>query len=512
MSSDSPQTTAAPTPAATPQHEVLTAVRNALQIGGSLMLTYSIALVVRILLPRHLGPDDFGSFNWADGFSAAFFVATTLGIDTYIRKEVTLRPEHASDFFGGTLVLRLGMTVLLMGALSLVMAHTGESPAVRQLVFVFAGAQLLINLNATLAALLHARGTVGGLSVVNVAGKLVWGGGLLAALFLNAPLPWLAVPVLAAETLKSGALWALARRHLGLVFRVDAAATRAVLKSSLPYYITGAALAAHGRTDVTLLGILASKQEVGYYGAAWGIGGLVLLITPIFGWVLMPLMSRAAARSEEELTALVRRTLEGCLALTLPVMLATGLGAELWVELLYGPAFAPGAFALRVLAPLFVLTYTGMVSSTWLTLANQAWTVTFTSVTGMFVNPLLNWVLIPPCLKAWGPSGGAAASALSMILTDVLVVSIMLGRMGRRSVDRRTLVMLGKTLAVCAAVVALDRLALQGLPPLARLLVDALAYVALVLVTGAVKPSEVASVVRLARNRRAPPAPEALPT
>lgn len=511
MSSQSPQPPASPLPAETPQHEVLQAIRNAVQIGGSLMLTYSIALVVRVLLPRHLGPDAFGAFNWAEGFSAAFFVVTTLGIDTYIRKEVTLRPAHASDFFGGTLVLRLGMTVLLLGALALVMAHTGEPPEVRRLVYIFAGAQFLIALNATLSALLHARGTVAGLSVANVVGKLAWGGGLLAALFFRVPLAWLAVPLLVSEALKAAALYALARKHLGLSTRLDVAGTRAVLKASLPYYITGAALAAHGRTDVTVLGLLTSKQEVGYYGAAWGIAGMVMLITPIFGWVLMPLMSRAAARSEAELTALVRRTLEACLAVTLPIMLALGLGAELWIELLYGEAFALGAFPLRILSPLFVLTYMAMVSSTWLTLANQAWTVTFTSVTGMLVNPLLNALLVGPCLRLWGPSGGAAGSALSMVATEALVVSLMLSRMGRRSVDRRTLVMLGKTLAVCAAVLALDALLPEGLRPAPRLALEATVYVVLVLATGAVKPAEILGVVRLAR-RRGSPAPDALPT
>jgi O-antigen/teichoic acid export membrane protein len=483
---------------------MLSALRNALQLGGSLLLTYSIAFAVRILLPRHLGPEAFGRFNWADSFSAAFFVITTLGIDTYIRKEVTLRPAHASDFFGGTVVLRLGMTVLCLGALSLVMAHTGEPPEVRGLVYVFAIAQLLIALNTTLAALLHARGSVGGLSVSNVVGKLAWGGGLLSVMVLGAPLPWLAVPLVVSETLKLGASLWLARVHLGLRFRVDMAATRAVLRASLPYYLTGAALAAHGRTDVMLLGILASKQEVGYYGAAWGIAGLVLLITPIFGWVLMPLMSRAAARSQEELSALVRRTLEGCLAFTLPIMLALGLGAELWIELLFGEGYAPGAFALRILAPLFVLTYTNMVSSTWLTLANQAWTVTFTAVLGMVVNPLLNWLLILPCLEAWGPAGGAAGTALAMILTDMLVMAIMFRRMGRQAVDRRTLVMFGKTLGVCAVVVALDRTLLAGLPHLSRLLVEATVYVALVLATGAVRLQEIVGVVRLARRRGAP--------
>lgn len=511
MSSQSPQTPAAAT-AEAPPHEVLTAVRNAMQIGGSLLLTYAISLgVQRMLLPRYLDREAFGRFNWADGCAAAFFILVTLGLETYIRKEVTLRPAHASDFFGGTLVLRLGLTAVLMGALALFMGWTEQPADVRALVYVFAGANLLININTTLAAFLQARGTVGGQSIVNVVAKLVWGGGLAAALLLHASLPWLAVPLLAAEALKACGLYWLARQNLGLVFRVDVAGTRKVLSDSRAYFITGAALAAHGRTDVMLLGLLGSKEEVGFYGAAWGVAGLTMLLSPIFGWVLMPLMARAAARSEAELTALVRRSLEGCLVLTLPIMLAIGVGAETWIHLLSGDKYLPGALALRILAPLFVLTYVAMVSSTWLTMANQAWTVTLTSVIGMLVNPLLNWLLIVPCLRHFGPAGGAVGSALSMLLTEVLVVSIMLARMGRRTVDRRTLVMLGKTLAVCAGVVALDRLLLAGMSPGPRLLVEATVYVVLVLATGAVKPSELAGVVRLAR-RRGRPAPEALPT
>jgi hypothetical protein len=126
------------------------------------------------------------------------------------------------------------------------------------------------------------------------------------------------------------------------------------------------------------------------------------------------------------------------------------------------------------------------------------------------VNPLLNWLLIRPCLRHWGPSGGAAGSAICTLLTEALVVAIMLGRMGRHSVDRRTLVMLGKTLGVCACVIGLHFVLPPGMTQVSQLLVEAFVYVVLILATGAVKPSELAGVVRLARNRGR--APEALPT
>src|SRR5262245_10859194 len=84
----------------------LLAIRNALKLGGSLIFTWGIALAIRLLLPRYLGPTRFGTLNFAEGFTAAFFITLSLGLDSYVRKEVAVRPSHASDFFGGISVLR----------------------------------------------------------------------------------------------------------------------------------------------------------------------------------------------------------------------------------------------------------------------------------------------------------------------------------------------------------------------------------------------------------------------
>ena len=43
-----------------PQGDALLAFRNAVKLGGSLLLTWGIALGVRLLMPRYLGPDAFG--------------------------------------------------------------------------------------------------------------------------------------------------------------------------------------------------------------------------------------------------------------------------------------------------------------------------------------------------------------------------------------------------------------------------------------------------------------------
>lgn len=489
-------------------HEAMSAVRSALQLGGSLLVTYAIALGVRFLLPAHLGPEAFGRFNYADGFTAVFFIATQLGLEMYIRKEVARRPEHASDFFGTTMLLRLVLTVVLIGGLAFVMESHGESSEVRQLVYVFAVAQSLIVINASMAALLHAKSKVAGLSISNVVTKLVWGGGLLAVAMAGLPLPWLAVPLVASEAVKLAVGWHLARQHLGLTFRVDLPATWDVLKKSLPFFITGAALAANGRLDVMILGMKASDAEVGWYGAAWNIAGLTFFLNPVYGWVLMPLMSRAATRSRDELTRLARRTLEGTLAVTVPMMMLIVLGAPLWVGLM-GTEFYQSVMPLRLQSPLFVLAFITMTAGLWLTMTNQEWWVTITNViASLVVIPILNLVLIPIMGQALGPGGAATASALTLVVAEVGVTICLLGRMGTAAFDGRLLGMIAKTAAVSLAVIALHVLFFGPLNPWVRLGIEAVLYIVGVLATGAVRPGDVLQVVRVAR-RRGNPEPEA---
>ena len=138
--------------------DIATSIRNAAKLGGSLLGTWAVALAVRLLLPRHLGPESFGAYQFADAFTTVTLIATTLGIETYIRKEVPPRPQHASDFFGGT-----ALVASLVG-----LDLAGKSTGVLWLVGMLGVATMLVNLNINVAAVIHTVGKVDGLSVLNV--------------------------------------------------------------------------------------------------------------------------------------------------------------------------------------------------------------------------------------------------------------------------------------------------------------------------------------------------------
>ena len=476
------------------------ALWNALKIAGSLLATWTVALAVRFALPRHLGPELYGVYNFGEAFAASFFVLTTLGIETYVQKEIPLRREHASDFMGGILALRLALAVVLVGALALILHLNGRPAEVRRIVFLFAAGQVFFVVNATLSALLHARGTVDGLSIANVAAKLLWGGGMVAAIATRSGLTALAAAFAGAEALKTCALAVLCRRHLSLRLRIDVSATRSVLLCSAPFFVTTLTTTLFSKIDDTLIGFLANDREVGWFGLASNLSQLALLMAPLMGSVLLPLFSRVAAQSDEALTQVMRRSLEVILMIAIPASLALGVGADVWVGVVGGPEYGPAIVALRILSPVFILTYVGMVCADYLLMAGRSWTVTWVCLGGLAVNAALNAALIRPFLAALGPGGAGVGAALATIGTELFTCGLFAWTIGRKVLDRRLFSTAAKLLASAAVVVALDRACSSLGPP--RLLLDAAAYCALALLTGAVRIAELREFALAAKRSR----------
>jgi O-antigen/teichoic acid export membrane protein len=482
--------------------DMLTAMRNAFKLGGSLLATWTVALAVRFQLPRHLGPVRFGDFNFCDSFTAAFFVFVTLGVDTYIQKEISVRPKHASEFFGGVLIVRAFVILLLFLTMATVLHVTGHSGELQAVVIVFGLTQTVMGLNQSLAVMLQASTKVGALAAMNVISKLIWGLGVVVGIWLNAPLVLLALPNLVGELAKTMVLTKTVKKTVDLELHVDFQAVKKVLVASFPFYVNGIAITLGGRLDVSMLEFMAQDEEVGWYSAANNFAGLAMLLSPVITWVLMPLFARAKHRSEDEFFQLFRRAIEGLLLMAIPVTLFIALGADLWVRVAFGTKFGPSAVSLRFLAPIFVATYLAMLLSLGLILLERGWRLTTVSLVGLAVQP----VLILACvtlLKNMGPGWSGAGAALGVSMMELLVCVMFVFTLGRQALDRRNVTAIAKAIAVSLAVVVLHlELARLGY---FRLIVDMLVYVVLALAVRAVRPSEVRAFIQLVIARKKQP-------
>ena len=494
---------------------MLVAVRNLAKLGSSLGMTLLIGFVIRPLLRRWLGPDAFGPLDAADGFTATAFIVLTLGVDAYIRKEIPVRPGHANDFFASIFFLRLGLTIPIFLVMQGVMFLTHRPPQVQVLVWILGLAQFVTMMNASMAALLQANTTVDGLSVVNVGSKVVWAAGSLGGVLLGYGIQSVALALLCSESLKALVCLGLCRKY----FKLSLASfgwgpAKVIILATLPFYVNTVFHTVYNKVDVFLLsviadqklGVHASNQEQGWYGAASNLGGLSMMLVPLLGGVMMPLLARAKDKDPPEYNRLVKRSLELILTVSIPISLALGIGADTWIQLIGGgPAYAPATLALRLLSPIYFFIYVSIISAVVLQLEDHVWTLAVISGAGLVVNLVANLLLIGPALDHYGASYGGAACALVQILTEAGVATTMVLLMGRRSIDARTVKMLFKTALVCGAVVYLDltlRDHFSGLPGLLRMTFNGIGYAVGVVLTGAVKPRELLAFAKQAFSRK----------
>jgi len=207
-----------------------------------------------------------------------------------------------------------------------------------------------------------------------------------------------------------------------------------VLVFGLPFCVKFIAQGAYQKVDVTLLALLADNREVGLVRRRGHPGQHRADDVPADHLGPYADASRALSRSEEELYASGRRSLETWSRSRCGVP-GAGLGADLWIRVAFGADYAPAAQALALLAAAYFATYVNVICSLTLTLLSRGWALTGVALAAMALNAAANVALVPTTLRHFGAGGGGLGCALSMLLTEVCSGVALLWLVGRRSID-----------------------------------------------------------------------------
>jgi O-antigen/teichoic acid export membrane protein len=468
---------------------------------ASLVGTLGVAVTIRIWMPRYLGPDAFGRLAFAEDFATAAMFLTNLGVETYIRREVARRPAHASEFFGGLVVVRLLGSVLVAIAMAALLTAMKKPHSDWGLVYIFGMGQVAFVLNSSLNSLLQAVGKVRETAIYNVVSKVMWGAGIYAGLRLGMGVIAVPVSFFATEALKVPVfLWAC-RENLGLRLRFDLGPMKGVLVFSFPFFLNQLGHELYGRLGVTTMSSMASHAEVGWFGAANQVKTLVQLALPIITAVLLPMSSRLATDAAV-LNEVMRSTVRLALVLTAPLAVVLALDAEWIVRTLFSSEFMPATGSLRVLAVLIPLSCYAVLSAMHLMQLDRIWGMTFISLGGLAAAALLNPIFIGYGVSHYGRGGAGMGAAAAAVVTEFAVDALMFVSLGRAGGDRRLAVLALKLTIVFAAMIGLHvLLAPHGFR---GVLLDGASWLVLGTLAGAIPARELAGRVRAALKRGRP--------
>ncbi len=326
-------------------------------------LGQGLGFVASIAISRLLGVRSFGEYATVMAMIFVATVAAEAGIEASLTREIARDPGRSRSLLAASIRAKaaIGGAITLLLALppvaNLLAPGPGSVTAVR-----LAGVLLTLNaVNSSFSAVFRAWGRMDVVLGINLAGQAVQLVGvvtvLLAAPSVTAVVAWFTavqVAELAAGALlfRRGEPPRTAAEDLPAGRRDTAAA---LLRRSLPFALAGLLGTLELRVDLFLVQAVCGAVVVAAYSVAMRLSEALGLVPNSLFAALFPALSAAhgeagSPRGER----LYGRALRFVLVLGGAAAAAGLLFADVLVRLTFGPAYAPAAAPLRVLAVMLV--------------------------------------------------------------------------------------------------------------------------------------------------------------
>jgi len=443
---------------------------------GKVIVAIAGLLTVAIMT-RHLGAANYGILKTAQTFVLFAGALAHMGLHYVMLREVAIHEDRATRIVGSALAARLAIAAVLLAVACVVAIFTSWSTTVLIAIGLAAVGMVASQGNEIVSAVLQWRLSQGRAMFAEVLGALV-------VLFGSAAIAYLGYGVLAMTAISSAGLviafvlaWYLASRLTTVRLVFDKEQWRGLLRAGLPIGASFYLLIISLRSDTLLLSFLKPAADVGLYGVASKIYEVSLQLPLIFGGLLMPMFSRAAANPpmlREQLT----QALHVMVMVGIGIVLALGLFSSEIVALLAGPQFASAAAAVQITGASVALAgYSLMLRHA--VMAQERQRQLLLADVFITLSALTAYLLFIPRLSFIGAALGTLTTEVVSIVCLHLVVGKALDKLPG------SLRMVSALVAGVLAGAAIYYMKRMGLPVLLVAVLGAVSYCALLMLTGA---------------------------
>lgn len=397
-------------------------IDNGLWLFADQMIRMIAGLVVGVWVARYLGPTRYGWLNYAAALVGSVGAFTSLGLGSVVVREMVREPQAARGWLGAFFFLRAVAAVLgVLACVVLAWLQPAEAGPAQGLVMI-AAVGLLFQTFDVYDSFFQARGDAQVGARVRIAACLAANLLKVALILSGASLPAIACATAAELGLSAvGWAWSGARGNLDLRrLECTRAGVFALWREGWPLAVSGFAVYTQAYADQVIIGLLMGAEDLGQYAAAMRIVSMAAFVPMLVQTVAAPEITRAGRVDP----ALYRRRLYDFYRLMFVLFLVTALPLALagpWAARhLFGPAYAPAASLLPLLAFRLFFTTLGVARSVFITNEHLFRFALGTGLAGAAANLILNAWFIP----RWGVIGAIWASfgsfAVSNLVCDAL--------------------------------------------------------------------------------------------
>lgn len=383
------------------------------------ILRIVVGLFVGVWVARYLGPEQFGSFSYAQSFVGLFAIFATLGLDGIIVRELVKNENRRDELIGTAFWLKLFGAIVVLGLLALAVNFTSNSVYANVLIFIIASATIFQSFNVVdfyFQSKVLSRYIV----YANVFSLLISSIVKILLILNEAPLMAFAI-VIAFDSfvLACGFVYFYFKKTdfkvRNLKFKKNVAI--GLLKDSWPLILSGAVLMMQARIDQVMIKEMRGNIEVGYYSVAMKLIEAVALIPMLLKNSLYPSIQSAKNVGKKmyqgRLLNFYRLNFVAFLLVGVPIFFFS----EQMVVLLFGAEYQPAGILLAFLSIRIFFTNMGVSRSVYILNENLMKFSFITMILGTIINVGLNYAWIPN----YGAKGAVIATIFSFFVTIFMI-------------------------------------------------------------------------------------------
>jgi O-antigen/teichoic acid export membrane protein len=374
-----------------------------------------------------------------------------LGLPIVLTREVAAAPRDAGRWMAAACAVSLACVgVVVLASAPLIGATVADAPLAQGLVLILlALVPSVVTLHGE--AVLLALGRAADVVAIAVAENAVRAAAGVALVATGCGLAAVAGAFLATRALAAVAtIGVLRRRGVTCAVRPPKALCRTLARHVPVVGAIPLVNAVYARADVFVVTWLGSWTDVGLYGAATRIVDLARTVSPAYGKALYPLLARLHATRSREFAVLGAQAVREVVVVA--ATLAFGIAAlSGWmIDALYGPALAPAADVLAVLAWTLIPAGLATVLAQLLFAADRQIVDLRVNAVATVASVALNVVLVPRL--------GARGAAVSALAAATLYAVLQYAGVCRDVETPRALGWLARLLVVTAGAMAVLRI------------------------------------------------------
>ena len=382
---------------------------------------------IDLTVQRSVGVGDYGFYFVILNFSFLFNIILDLGITNFNNRNIAQHNHLLNKHFSGILVLKLllGLTYVVIAFIVALML--GYNASQFRLLGWLAFNQFLLSF------ILYLRSNISGfmmfktdsiLSVLDRLLMILFCGILLWGHVTSSPfrIEWFVYSQTAAYSLTAA---------LAFLIVVKKARFRKlnwnwpfflmIMKQSMPFALLVLLMTFYNRLDPVMLERLlpenTGNEQVGIYASGFRLLDAANMIAYLFGVLLVPIFSKMIKKKQP-----IEHMLKLSFTLIITLAIVVGFGSFFYsfelMNLLYDTHIEASTQVFRLLIPGFIAVSTTYIFGTLLTANGNLKQLNYIALTGLIINFLLNYLLIPRFLA----SGSAISSLVTQFTMAVLQV------------------------------------------------------------------------------------------